>query len=114
MKKTFTATILGLSSFFLLTSYASAQGLTSGFTTLSTVIDSFTNTIVKSLGSLFMGAAVVAFFYGIVQYVWGAREGNEKKIQDGNQFMIWGLVALFEYFLSSILRVTSFLFFEVQ
>jgi hypothetical protein len=98
MKKSFTIITLSLLSFIAVSSTASAQGLVGGFTTLSGVIDSFTGTIIKSLGNLFMGAAIVAFFYGIVQYVWGAREGDKTKITNGNQFMIWGLVALFIMF----------------
>ena len=45
-----------------------------------------------------MSLAVIAFFWGIVQYIWGLREGNAKKVQDGNQVMIWGIVSLFVMF----------------
>lgn len=45
-----------------------------------------------------MAAGVVAFFYGIVEYIWGRRQGNIEKTKNGNQFMTWGLIALFVMF----------------
>ncbi|MEI6811062.1 MAG: thrombospondin type 3 repeat-containing protein, partial [Candidatus Nomurabacteria bacterium] len=40
-----------------------------------------------------------AFFFGIVQFIWSARQGSEGKgIQKGTQFMKWGLIALFVMF----------------
>lgn len=66
-----------------------------GFVTLGGLIRSFTDNVVKALVALLLGLATVAFFYGIVQYIWGLRQGDSGKAKVGNQFMIWGLVALF-------------------
>lgn len=96
MKKLFILFLIPLSSLFLLTSTASAQGIQ--FTTLGDLITSFNNTIVRALGTLFMSAGVVAFLFGVVQYIWGLREGNQDQVSKGNRFMIWGLVALFVMF----------------
>ncbi len=73
-------------------------GLTDGFTNVGEMIDTFTGTVVKSLATLFATSAMVAFFYGIVQYIWGLREGKADQVTKGNQFMVWGLVALFVMF----------------
>lgn len=39
------------------------------------------------------GLAVLVFIYGVVQYMAGAEE--EAKREQGRQFIIWGLIALF-------------------
>ena len=104
MKKSLTVTAVSFISFALFTITAEAQSLnavqqtTGAISSLSAIVDAFTGTLVKSLGTLAMAAAVVAFFYGIVQYVWGVRQAEPKVIQTGNEFMKWGLVALFVMF----------------
>ena len=100
MKKSSILAVATLTGFLLLTTSASAQVVQAqaGFTTLGILIKSFNDNIVKSVGTLFMSLAVIAFFWGIVQYIWGLREGNAKKVQDGNQVMIWGIVSLFVMF----------------
>lgn len=62
------------------------------------VVDAFTKNVVTALATLFATAAMVAFFFGLVQYIWGVRDGKPEKVKAGNQFMIWGLVALFVMF----------------
>lgn len=74
------------------------MSVSSGINSIGTLVSTFTSSIVKSTAALFMALAMVAFFYGIIQYIWGAREGDAKKIHDGNQFIIWSLVALFAMF----------------
>ena len=104
MKKTSTtfifAALTSLVGVLLLTSSASAQVTSAqqGFSTFAGLVNNFNSTVVKALGTLFMSGAVVAFLWGIVQYIWGVREGKPEKISAGNQFMIWGLVALFVMF----------------
>ena len=103
MKKILIATSISLTGFFILSLPAFAQSasvssVNQGITTFAGLITNFTKTIVKATGTLFMALAMVAFFYGIVQYVWGAREGDSKKIQTGNEFIKWSLVALFVMF----------------
>jgi hypothetical protein len=83
-----TLTVIPLTSF--------AQ--TTDFKSLSGMVDSFTQNVVTALGTLFMALAVVAFLFGVARYIWAIREGNEKQISDGKQFMLWGLIALFVMF----------------
>lgn len=81
--------------------FASAQGVTqvtSAFNGVGTIVNSFTTNIVTSLITLFATAAMAAFFYGIVQYIWGVREAKPDKVTAGNKFMVLGLVALFVMF----------------
>lgn len=100
MKKN-SALILTIMGVLLIPALASAQGattVTAGFGTLNTIITSFTSNIVRALVGLFAAMAMAAFFWGLVQYIWGAREGKEDQISKGNKFMIWGLLALFVMF----------------
>ncbi len=101
MKKSIALTSL-LTLFFLLPALLSAQvtaaSAQQGLTTFAGIITTFNNTIVKALGTLFMSASVVAFFYGIVQYVWGIRGGKIEAINAGKEFMMWALLALFVMF----------------
>jgi hypothetical protein len=94
--------VLLLTALFTLTvTTASAQSvatLTGGIGTLAGLIDGFTGTVVRATGGLFMALAMIAFFYGVVQYIWGVREGNETKIKNGNKFLKWSIVALFVMF----------------
>ena len=69
-----------------------------GIGNFSSLISTFTSTVATSLATLLLSAAMIAFFYGIVMYIWGIREGETKKITDGNLFMRWSLVALFVMF----------------
>lgn len=100
MKKISTVSSIALASVILfpLFAYAQVSQVGQGFTSLGQLVDTFTSTVVKALGTLFLAAAVVAFFYGIVQYIWGLREGNGEKAKAGSTFMVWGIVALFVMF----------------
>jgi Type IV secretion system pilin len=94
-----TSFVLSFLSFtFMVSAEGAATQATGAFSSLKTIIESFSSNVLTALGSLFMGAAVVIFFFGIVQYILGARSGDAKKIGDGNQFMMWGLVGLFVMF----------------
>ena len=42
---------------------------------------------------IFVGIAVLVFFWGIIKFISNA--GDEKAIEEGKQFMIWGMVAIF-------------------
>lgn len=77
---------------------SASQQLITASGSIGDVVDAFTKNVVTALATLFATAAMAAFFFGLVQYIWGVREGVAKKIEDGNQFMIWGLVALFVMF----------------
>jgi hypothetical protein len=45
-----------------------------------------------------MSFAILVFFWGIVEYITGMREGNPDKVTKGNKFIMWGLVGLFVMF----------------
>jgi hypothetical protein len=62
------------------------------------IITALTSNVVKALATLFATAAMTVFFFGIVQYIWGVREGDATRIEKGNLFLRWGLVALFVMF----------------
>lgn len=102
MKKIITASGVSLISFFALSSFAEAQAnatnAAQGIGTFAGLINAFTQTVVKATGTLFFALAMVAFLYGVVQYIWGAREGDATKISKGNTFLKWSLVALFVMF----------------
>lgn len=68
------------------------------FSTLGTLIDNFKINVVQALGTLAVTSAVVAFFFGIVQFIWASREGKEQEVAKGKEFMLWGLIALFVMF----------------
>lgn len=84
-----------LSSLVLAFGVAHAQ---TSFTGLKGFIDSITTNIVASLGYLALASAVVVFFFGIVQFIWAARSGEAKAMEEGKSFMVWGLIALFVMF----------------
>jgi uncharacterized membrane protein YgcG len=69
-----------------------------GVDNLGEFVNAITTSVVGALATLFLAGAVAAFFFGIVQYILGAREGTEAKIKAGNQFMLWGLIAIFVMF----------------
>jgi hypothetical protein len=92
-------TFIGIVSLLPTLAFAAGeQQLVQSFGSVKTIIDSFTSGILSSLGTLFATAALVAFFYGIVQYIWGVRDGKPEKVNAGNKFMLWGLIALFVMF----------------
>lgn len=102
--------VLGAGEVFAQTT---ATDVKAGFGTLKELIDEFTKSIVVSLGTLLMAGAVVIFFLGIVQYIWGLRQGNPEKVKTGNQFMLWGLVALFVMFsVYGIVKFAQGIFFK--
>ncbi len=101
MKKSFLLATLSFSSFLILTTVASADsatGVQAGMGTFAELINTFNKTIVKALGVLFMSGAVVAFFFGLANFIWGLREGKTDAISKGREFMIWSLIALFVMF----------------
>jgi heme/copper-type cytochrome/quinol oxidase subunit 2 len=57
----------------------------------SMLIDAF-NIVGKSIPIVF-GLALLFFFYGVAKFVLHA--GDEKKIEEGRNLMIWGTIAMF-------------------
>lgn len=101
MKKSFLAACASVTSLSILSVFAqgtTAQDVSAGINTFSGLINLITTTIVKSAGTLLLAIAVVAFFFGIVRYIWGLQKGDTNETKNGQQFMIWGLVGLFVMF----------------
>lgn len=96
MKKHLTKTILILSVFSPFVAFATS-GVTD-FSGLGDFINNIKNNVVVNLSALFLTTAVVAFFYGVVNYVIAIRNGETKGVTDGKNFMLWGLIALFVMF----------------
>ena len=70
-----------------------------GFDGLDNLIKSIATGVVQSTGYMLLTLAVVAFFWGIVQFIFNARQGSEGKgIQKGKQFIVWGLIGIFVMF----------------
>ncbi len=70
-----------------------------GFGSLIELADTLAGGVVTSLAYLMFTVAVVAFFFGIVKFIWAARNGDAGKgVENGKQFMLWGLIALFVMF----------------
>lgn len=86
---------IGLSVFPLVSFAQSGTDVRGGMTTLNTLIQTITSTVAASIATLLFSAALIAFFVGVVQYIWGAREGDQPAITKGNMFMKWSLIALF-------------------
>lgn len=75
-----------------------ATNVAVGIGTFAGLVDALTGTIIKSLATLLLSIALLVFFYGIVEYIWAKRKGDATGAKTGNQFMTWGLVALFVMF----------------
>lgn len=69
-----------------------------GVTNLKGLITSVNEGIVGSLGTLFLAASVVAFFFGVARFILAQQSGVEKDIANGKQLMLWGVIALFVAF----------------
>jgi hypothetical protein len=101
MKKLSTIKAVILTSVAFAPVLAFAQGVNDvarGIGTFAGLVDGVTQTVVKSVASLLLALAILAFFYGIVEYIWAKRKGDTKGVTDGNKFMTGGLIALFVMF----------------
>lgn len=86
-----------ISLIILSTSFSYAATL--GFGSLVELADTLATGVVTSLGYLMFALAVVAFLFGMVKFIWAARNGDAGKgVENGKQFMLWGLIALFVMF----------------
>lgn len=71
------------------------SGAEGGVRTLNDLFDVLLGLINQALPVLF-ALAVLAFFWGLVTYVFALGSGgDEKKQQQGKNLIIWGLVAFF-------------------
>lgn len=53
----------------------------------------FLISLVSEIVPLLVAIAVLVFFWGIVKFI--SHAGDEKTHEEGKQFMIWGMIALF-------------------
>lgn len=99
MKKSLTLITLS-SAFFLAgaSTLLAQSSVQAGMGTFADIVNTFNKTVVQALGALFMSGAVVAFFYGLANFIWGLRGGEPKAISAGKEFMLWALIALFVMF----------------
>jgi L-cystine uptake protein TcyP (sodium:dicarboxylate symporter family) len=74
---------------------ASAQ---SKITELGNSIKAINSSIVVAAATLFMALATAAFFFGMAKFIYASREGDQKEITNGKQFMLWSVIALFVMF----------------
>jgi succinate dehydrogenase/fumarate reductase cytochrome b subunit len=89
------STYIAGSVVFLLIASPAILFAAEGDTTIKSIVATFTSAIVQATMGLFIAVAAAGFFYGIVRYIWGIRQGDEEKVRTGNTFIIWSLVALF-------------------
>ena len=90
--------LLLITASFLLPAVAPAQAQTPTticphITNVSTLFGWGTCIISSAIIPLLFAAALVAFIYGVVQYVINAN--NSEKRKEGSQYMVWGIVGLF-------------------
>lgn len=58
------------------------------------LIDKVIDAIVNPLIAIFFAAAVVVFFWGLIQFLYHQGADSEKR-EDGKRGMIWGLIGMF-------------------
>ena len=60
----------------------------------------YLHTLITAFLQLFNILIKVAFSVGLLMFIWGlakfvSHSGNEKSIEQGRQFMVWGIIVLF-------------------
>lgn len=91
-------TFLALISFTPVIAFAQGnlgKSIETGTQSVGSIANAISDSIVTSLIVLFISGAVVFFFFGVVKYIWAKRSGDVNGIKNGENFMIWGLIALF-------------------
>ena len=58
--------------------------------TLGSIITRFADDLIDPLVGILMTLAILAFFYGLVIYIWNLRGGKD----EGKAIMVWGVVAM--------------------
>lgn len=62
--------------------------------TIGDLVQKISTGILQPVIYLLFGLAIVVFLWGVVQYVIGS-QGDERKLQQGRQVMIWGIIGMF-------------------
>lgn len=91
-KKNIILETLGLLT-FLTPSLASAFSLTTAGVNFKSII-CYVLSILYLVIPILFGLAIIFFFWGLSKFILNST-GNEKEIQVGKSYMVWGLVALF-------------------
>ena len=63
-------------------------------TSVQTLANALTTYVILPIWSLLIGAGLVIFLWGIVEFLIGLNGYNDKK-EDGKRHMFWGLVGMF-------------------
>lgn len=84
--------------------WAMPQGVYAAFEGIKGLIRE-THNIINTLIGIAVACAVLAFFWGLAQYILHADDADERK--ESRQFMIWGIVALFV--MTSVWGLVAFL-----
>ncbi len=61
--------------------------------TPETLRNNLVSAIIDPLMVLLVGAALLVFAWGIVEFIWGLSSGSENK-EKGKQHMLWGVLGL--------------------
>lgn len=96
MKKIFNNFVFVTVFYFYSTVFSLAATVNTAdtFKPVGSLISSFTNNVINTLGTMFGAAALTVFFYGVVVFITNQANGGAK-LEEGKKFMLWGLVALF-------------------
>jgi len=82
--------------FLPLFAFAQSNSCSSGLNTVADIFNFFTCLIAKTFIPLLFALALIVFIYGVLKYMMNA--SDETKREEGRQFMLWGIVALFVMF----------------
>lgn len=62
--------------------------------TITSLVEKITTGILTPVINLLFVLATVIFLWGVIQYVLGS-QGDQKKLDQGKQVMIWGIIGMF-------------------
>lgn len=63
--------------------------------TLKTFVQNAINNVAYVSISLIVALAVLAFFIGIIKFIYASRNGVETGVTEGKQTMLWGMISIF-------------------
>lgn len=91
----------------LLTTIALSVGQTFAITG-DQLLQNIATALLQPILQLMIVIAVLYFLYGIVRFIWAAREGKEDDMNKGKMHLLWGTIGLFIMLsIGGILRVLN-------
>ena len=57
------------------------------------LVDKIIEQIINPVVAILFVVAIVVFFWGLIQFIYGAGEDNKREL--GKQHMLWGVIGLF-------------------